>query len=219
MTTVGATEAQNSGVSVPHGTKVAAWLLSLALATTGMWFVLQDRVGGGTVDGNGSSTVPSNSAVGKSVSGLRTIAEPGAGYQVKYPEAWTEVSGASAGAEGHVIRIGGENAFSIQTFPLDRPVAISNLGDMRAVTDAILSSPEAQLTVLDVRQVEMAGLPAIYYLYYFPSGKQRGIHAHYFVFDGARMHTLIFQVVPATHFADYADQFDQVAASFEPIAK
>ena len=221
MSTVGASRAQTSGVLAPRGTKLAAWLLSLALATTGMWFILQNRAGDRTDAGSGSSTATSNPAASDSMAGRQTLEDAGAGYQLKYPESWTEVPGAGtpAGAEGHVIRIDGKNAFSIQTFPLDRPVAISNLGDMRAVTDAILSSPNAKLTVLDVRQVEIAGLPAIYYLYYFPSGKKRGIHAHYFIFDGARMHALIFQIVPATDFADYAGQFDQVVASFEPMAR
>ena len=157
---------------------------------------------------------------GASVAGLRELDDAADGYTLKYPGSWTAVGGAtSAGSEGHVLRIEGQNAFSIQTFPLERSVPRPNISDMRAVTDAILSSPSAKLTVLEVRQIEISGLPAIYYLYYFPSGKQRGIHAHYFIFDGTRMDTLIFQVVPASDFSRYASQFDQVVSSFKPTSQ
>lgn len=221
MTTAGASEARTFGVRPVRGVKTAVWFLSLALATGGMWLVLDNRESGSS-DGGTSSLTTSKAVGGVSEPGLRTLQDSDAGYQLKYPEAWTEVSSGetptASGMDGHVIRISGENAFSVQTFPLERAVETANVGDMRAVTDAILSSPDAKLTVLDVRQVEMAGLPAIYYLYYFPSGKQRGLHAHYFIFDGARMHTLIFQVVPAIDFADYADEFDRVVASFQPMA-
>jgi len=217
MATVSASETPTSGG--PRGMKMAAWLLSLALATTPLWFVLRDSRSGGSNPFSSSSREPAQSAEHPTTAGLTTLRDTRAGYELRYPDAWTEVRGTvmSAGAGGHVLRIGGRNAFSVHEFPLERPVTVSDLADMRAVTDAILSTPEAKLTVLDVRQVEVADRPTMYYLYYFPAGKQRGIHAHYFIFDGARMQTLVFQVVPASHFADYAYDFDQVVASFKTI--
>jgi len=116
-----------------------------------------------------------------------------------------------------VVRIDAHSAFSIRTLPLQHAAEMADLGDLRAVTDAILSSPDADITVIDVREIELAGLPAVYYLYYFRDGDQRGIHAHYFIFDGRKLTTLVFQVVPASRFADYASSFDQVVASFTPL--
>lgn len=148
---------------------------------------------------------------------------PSQGFSLRYPGAWTRVSdgGGSTSTPGSttqdtptVLQISGENAVSIRTFGLQRPVSNPQLADMRAVTDAILSTPSAKLTILDVRPVEVGGLPAVYYLYYFPSGHQQGIHAHYFVFNGARMYSLVFQVVPPSQFPTYAAAFDAVVASF-----
>ncbi|WP_156392318.1 MULTISPECIES: PsbP-related protein [unclassified Nocardioides] len=201
-----------------HGSaKAVAWIVTVAIATGCMWIVvLKDSE---SVDSS-SSTAPTEPAPAASLERLKALNDPVAGYHLEYPATWAEVASADtpAGPDGHVVRIAGENAMSIRTFALERPVEASAVADMRAVTDAILSSPKAQLTVLDVRETEVAGLPTIYYLYYFPAGSQRGIHAHYFIFDRTKMHALIFQVVPDADFADYAKQFDQVVASFKSAA-
>jgi hypothetical protein len=147
-----------------------------------------------------------------SAAGTTTLDASDQGFALDYPRGWTRVDG--TGDAATVLRISGRNAFSIRTFALREPVAQPQLADMRAVTDAVLSTPGAKLTVLDVRATEVAGLPAVYYLYYFPSGRRQGLHAHYFVFDGARMHSLVFQVVPARQFSHYAADFDAVIASF-----
>lgn len=174
------------------------------------------------------STSPGESAKGQSTAypvvpnaaGTMTLDVPDQGYALDYPTAWimadtgSGAPGSGDGSQPIVLQISGDNAFSISTFPLEKPVAKSELADMRAVTDAILSTPEAKLTILDVRSTEVGGLPAVYYLYYFPSGKQQGIHAHYFIFDGVRMHSMVFQVVPASQFQKYAAAFDAVVATF-----
>lgn len=204
------------------GTRLGAWFLSLVLAAAGTWWVVQphgDGSGGpaaSVAPDEGAATLRGGAAPAAPEAGGATLVDRKAGYQLTYPDSWAELSG--AGTQGHVIGIDGGSAFSIRTFPLQHPVDTADVKDMRAVTDAILSTPDARLTVLDVREVEVAGLPAVYYLYYFPDGGRRGIHAHYFVFDGTRMHTLVFQVVPAARFGDYAAQFDDVVASFQPLA-
>lgn len=148
---------------------------------------------------------------------------PSQGFSLRYPAAWTRVnesngstggSGSTADSAPTILQISNENAVSIRTFSLQKPVSNPQLADMRAVTDAILSTPGAKLTILEVRSVEVGGLPAVYYLYYFPSGQQQGIHAHYFVFNGARMYSMVFQVVPPSQFPTYAAAFDAVVASF-----
>ncbi len=200
----------------------------LVLALTNVSFKHNKPLGSTTI-GNpnlqsqtGSKTAPKGPAGESDIptsdtptTGQTTLDDTKNGYKLTYANTWSEVPG--PGGDEHVIQIAGKNAFSIRTFPLKNRVATANLDDMRAVTDSILSTPGAKLQVIDVRKVEVAGLPAVYYLYYFPDGKQRGVHAHYFVFDGTRMHTFVFQVVPAADFPKYAKAFDQVVASFKPL--
>jgi hypothetical protein len=213
-------DAQPQTISSRSGPKLAVSVLALAIAIIGAWFVLsQDAAEAPTAAAHPPAAAPA--APQAAPAGERKLVDKRAGYQVMYPDAWTEVTdaaGIAGGSDGHIIRITDKNAFSIRTFPLQQAVSSSTrLSDMRAVTDAILSNPDAKLTVLDVRQVKVNGLPAVYYLYYFPNGNQRGVHAHYFVFDGKKMHALVFQVVPDGAFDDYAAQFDRVLASFKPL--
>lgn len=208
------------GIGSRSGLKLVASVLALAVAIIGAWFFLsQDAAEAPTAPAQAPVAAP---AAPQAVpAGERSLIDKKAGYQVMYPDTWTEVTDAAGivgGSDGHIIRISDKNAFSIRTFPLQQAVSTTTrLSDMRAVTDAILSNPDAKLTVLDVRQVKVNGLPAVYYLYYFPDGNQRGVHAHYFVFDGKKMHALVFQVVPDGAFDDYAAQFDRVLASFKPL--
>lgn len=193
--------------------KRIAGLLGLVVVIVGAWFFLHDDGGSGAGD----------CQIAKAVAGHRTLTDATAGYQVTYPGSWTEFHcGAAKPADTvglHHIRINDSDAFTIRTFALEQKENPKNLSDMRAVTDAILSTPQAHLTVVDVREVKVAGLPAVRYIYYFPYGKQRGVHAHYFVFDGNIVHTIVFQVVPAEKFENYAHQFDQVLASFKPLTR
>lgn len=137
------------------------------------------------------------------------------GYSFAYPADWTVMSRPTTAEGATVLRISGDNAFSVRPFPLDHPIAHPQLSDMRALTDAVLSTPDAQLQIVDVRETTVGGAPAIYYLYYFPAGTQRGIHAHYFAFAGSRMYSLVFQVVPPESFSELAATFDQLVGSFE----
>jgi hypothetical protein len=207
------------GIGSRSGLKLGISVLALAVAIIGAWFYLgQDAAEAPTAPAQAPAAAPA--APQAAPAGERKLVDKSAGYQVMYPDTWTEVTdaaGIAGGSDGHVIRIVDKNAFSIRTFPLQQAVSTTSLGDMRAVTDAILSNPDAKLTVLDVRQVKVNGLPTVYYLYYFPDGNQRGVHAHYFVFNGKKMHALVFQVVPDGAFDDYAAQFDRVLASFKPL--
>ena len=214
-------EAEPQGGSSRSGLTLGASVLVLALAIVGAWFLLgPDAAQAPTTGTTRAAAAPAAAPPQPTPEGHRRLVDAKAGYEITYPDTWTEVTdaaGIAGGSDGHIIRITNKNAFSLRTFPLQQAVSTASLGDMRAVTDAILSNPDAKLTVLDVRQVKINGLPAVYYLYYFPDGNERGIHAHYFVFNGKKMHALVFQVVPDGAFDDYAAQFDRVLASFKPL--
>lgn len=217
-----AASAQKPSVWSRPATKIAAAVLVLAVAIGGTWTLARST--SAPVPSPNKAAVPSTGSdgLGPVPAGQRRLTDKKAGYTLNYPAAWTEVTdttGLNGAPDGHVIRIADNNAFSIRTFPLQEKVDTKNFDDMRAVTDAILSTPDANLTRLATNNVKVGGLPAIYYLYYFPNGNERGVHAHYFVFDGKKMHVLIFQVVPADSFGTYATQFDAILASFKPLAR
>ena len=144
-------------------------------------------------------------------SGFMTYTDTAKHYRISYPHGWQKTTDADGGL---VLHVRGRDAVSIHEFTLAAPVNTQNVSDMRAVTDAILSTPNAHLTVLESQVVRVGALTGLYYLYYFPAGDQRGVHAHYFLFSGKQMFTLVFQTLPATDFPRLAKSFDAVAETF-----
>jgi hypothetical protein len=143
--------------------------------------------------------------------GSVAYSNPAAGYTLNYPGSWQR---SVAAANSVILNLNGQDAVSIEAFSLKSAVNTGNLAAMRAVTDAILSDPSAHLTVLMTQQVSIGGLNGLYYLYYFPNGKQEGVHGHYFLFSGMHMYTLVFQASSTPRFQQLASTFDAVADSF-----
>lgn len=94
--------------------------------------------------------------------------------------------------------------------------------DVRALhgfTEEIVRGDENVEVLLGPEVVQIADTVGTYYLYTFASnagdGDERGVHAHYFIFEEDRMVTLILQTIPPEKFSELANVFDVVAESFE----
>jgi hypothetical protein len=138
------------------------------------------------------------------------------GFSISYPRTWKLVSDPNIPL---LVSAGGADALSVRVLQLQSAINTNNVSDIQAVTDAILSSPGAQLTVLGSRAITVAGLKGYYYLYTFPSGEQQGVHAHYFLFQGRKLIILVFQALPFSDFGRLAPAFDQISASLKSDPK
>lgn len=139
-----------------------------------------------------------------------TIHDVAGGFTITRPASWIQVNN-PGNSDALLLSAGGLDAMDVHVFPLQSPVAPK---DMQAFTDAILSG--SQIKVLKQQAVVINGMQGYYYLYLFTDSKtgQQGVHAHYFLFQGAKMYTLLFQALPTSDFARLAPVFDQVANSF-----
>lgn len=144
--------------------------------------------------------------------GLVAYTDQKLGFKVAYPPSWRRVD---IPPDSLVLDAGGDNAVSIRRFSLESAIDASNLAQIRAVTDGILGAPQAKLTILQTEQIKVGDLLGIYYLYSFPFKEKQGVHAHYFLFNGRTMYTLVFQAGEATEFEKLAPTFDAVSASFQ----
>jgi len=140
--------------------------------------------------------------------------DPSLGFSLTYPRTWQRLN---SSAESVVLRVTESDAVSIRRFGLESPIDASNLGDVKAVTDGILDSPDAKLTMLQTEQVKVHDLIGVYYLYSFPLHGGQGVHAHYFLFKGSAMYSLVFQAGSASRFEQLAPTFDAVSASFRVV--
>ncbi|MGQ0844694.1 MAG: hypothetical protein ACT4QF_11210 [Sporichthyaceae bacterium] len=144
---------------------------------------------------------------------LASYRDPVAGFAIDHPVGWR----AEPIGGGVLFRLGGRDAVSVKRTTLARPVNGTNVADMRAVTDAVLTAPEAGLNVVAAKPTTLGGLPGMHYLYTFSAKGLRGAHTHWFAFSGTTMYTVVFQALPDTRLAALAPTFDAVAASFRVL--
>lgn len=99
------------------------------------------------------------------------------------------------------------NAYSTAVTP-------ENIKDQQAVVDAIFAQEKIEILAREVPSVN--GLPALYYVYKFTDAEGKpGYHAHFFVFQGKKMVSLVFEAVPEDRFQLLAPTFDQIANSLQ----
>ena len=165
-------------------------------------------VGGALLVGSGAQPAVHHRSEG--AGWVRYVSKTGR-YSLSYPAEWKASVGLAGELELHIAR---GDAVDIQTFKLAKPVDALNISGLTAVTGAILSTPQADLTVIAKQAVQVSGIPGMYFLYYFPAGRGQGVHAHYFLFQGTTLYSLVFQALPATDFDSLAPEFDAVAKSF-----
>jgi len=92
-------------------------------------------------------------------------------------------------------------------------VTAANIGDQKNVFDQLLGGEN--INILVNQTTTLRGMPALFYVYRFTdqaSGKT-GIHAHYFVFQGKKMVSMVFQALPEDRYSIDAPVFDIIANS------
>ena len=185
------------------------WLIPVNIA------VIVALIAGAFFIGRGSSSSHAHSA--SSVpAGFVSTKNHKDGFSISYPKQWRVVTDPSVPL---LLSAGGNDALSVQVLTLQKPVNSKNVSDIKAVTDAILSTPAAKLQVLLSRPITIAGISGYYYLYTFTSGNQVGVHAHYFLFQGRKLTMMVFQALPISDFQKLAPVFDEVSASFRSNPK
>ena len=151
--------------------------------------------------------------------GFTEFRSPQGGFAVSYPEGWTR----EQTADPQVVLVatqGSAVSLQIRVVELDVAIGPRELPAVRqALTDQIAMSNESLELLVGPQQIELAGLPGYYYFYTFQdSGSgQRGAHSHFFVFNGQRLITLVFQTLPTEQFPAAAPTFDQITASFRRL--
>jgi hypothetical protein len=165
--------------------------------------------------GSKSNSASGTTATTKAPTDFTAFNDPATGTRLSFPKAWTRLPTTDSEADIRLaLSAGGSDLVLLRVIPLQSEVTAANLGDLKAVTDAVVSGGKVQ--VLQQQQVEVNGLPGYYYLYTYTDAQngQQGVHAHYFLFQGKKMNSIVFQAEPTSDFQRLATTFDQVANSF-----
>lgn len=136
--------------------------------------------------------------------------DPARGISISHPPGWRRV--ASGDPEVVLLAQGDGASMLVRTADLGVEIGPENLDSAKEVSDTLVRAGKHKL-LRPPKQVTLGGLPGYLYLYTYPDAAsgQRGAHAHYFLFRGQTLITVVFQTVPAQRFAQSAPLFDRIA--------
>ncbi len=165
----------------------------------------------------GSSTVRHGHAAKGASLPMTTFKDPAGAFEVSYPTAWRRLQAISPrGSQVVLLAAGPEGAsYEVQTTPIGAVVTAADLAAAEPLTNRIVKSGDDVKLIVQPKETSLGGLPGFLYLYTFrTSNGQIGAHAHYFLFDGKTMITLVFQSLPSQNLTSLAPTFDRIAQTF-----
>lgn len=204
--------------------------------------VVEDRVGT-PEDLAGEQTPEPEGGSEEELEGEKiTVVDEEAGVSIAIPQSWTVFTDNSqealpvealSGPEGdqivrddplHVRLIAGfseDNLMSLRVKPLleeippKEQLSVEELQVMQGYIDRYLLGPE--VAVAEKNPTNVQGKLAWRYIYPYEDAQtgQEGIHIHYFIFDGAKVTSLVFQALPADAMRELAPVFDEVLKTYE----
>lgn len=149
----------------------------------------------------------------RKASGFVRFSDPPGGISISYPAGWRRVASPDPQVRLSAEGDGSSMLVRISDFPLE--VGPQTLGPAKRLTDKLVRSvPKAKL-VRPPQRIALGELPGYLYLYTFPdpASGQRGAHAHYFLFRGQTVITIVFQTVPSERLAELAPLFDRIGGT------
>jgi len=137
------------------------------------------------------------------------------GLSISYPTGWERVT--SPDPEVRLIAQGEGSSMLVRMTDLGFEVGAEDLGAAKRLTDKLVRAAGQAKLVRPPRQVALGGLPGYLYLYTFadPTTGARGAHAHYFLFRGRTLITIVFQTAPPERLTQLAPLFDRIGESLE----
>ncbi len=138
------------------------------------------------------------------------------GISISHPARWRRV--VPRDPEVRLLAQGEGSSMLVRTADLGVEIGPENLGVAKRLTDKFVRAAGQAKLLRQPQRVTLGGLPGYLYLYTFSSGAtgQRGAHAHYFLFRGQTLITLVFQTEPAERLARLAPLFDRLGETLRP---
>lgn len=157
-----------------------------------------------------------------------TFNDEKAGIKLSYPETWKQLENNSqvdiTEDEATEVRlIAGpsedEPRLLVRVKPLpaeinyDPNMSAQDLAVIQGQLDRLIS-PDVE--ILSKQPINDKGKLGFHYLYVLKQQEtgREGVHSHYFIFDGAKINVLVFEVFPRSEFEKVASTFDAILESF-----
>lgn len=211
--------------TAPAADKTRRQVILLSVLTVGivaigvLAFVLSRGALDEGEEAGGGATTPTSTRTAPTLpeSEFQGYRDEATGFSLRYPKAWIRYVPASSDYRLAVaIQPPDTDGFWVRVYPIQTEATEANIQNFKAVTDTIAFG-DGSAKLIQEQLVRVNGRLAYYYLYTFEDefSRNQGIHAHYFIFEGQRMFSLVFQSIPSDDFARQAGIFDQIAESFQ----
>ena len=149
-----------------------------------------------------------------------TFRDPSGGFTLTYPSSWTVTKDTdSTVALLATVNSDPLDIMQIRVTPVDATVNTSNVADIEAVTNAVISG--TKVNSLQPQALTVDGVPAYYYLYSLPRDPTTGTtleHSQFFIFPPHEMVDVVFQT-EVSRSSTYTGTFAQVIRSFQVTHK
>ena len=160
----------------------------------------------------GSTAPPPKPPAPAEPPGFVRFHDAGAKFSIAHPSTWVR----RTPPEPDVRLLAELESASMLVRVANLPIKVSpeNVGAAKQITDSLVNTARNLKLLRAPAQVNLGGLPGYLYLYTFrsPAG-HTDAHAHYFLFRGEEMITIVFQATPADNFVGLAPLFDQIATT------
>ncbi len=190
---------------------VVLTVLSLVVVGAGVGALIWGRSRSGT----GAAPPPQTQASPSrtlSDGAFETFNDPETGFTIRYPRSWTKQA---APLREVRLRVTDANQYAAQVRVTRNEVVTTpaNLANIKAVTDGIVG-PGVQ--ILKQEAVTVNGLIGFHYIYTFTDTDSGLTSAqdHYFLFQGHKMNSIVFQALPTESFDRMEPVFQQMLGSF-----
>lgn len=157
-------------------------------------------------DPNSPTTLPASS--------LTVFHDNETGSTIRYPIGWQRLQAPSRDVRLVASAPGGTAALLLRVERTEQATTPANLANVKAITDGIVGSNNGA-QVLKEQAINDNGLIGFYYLYLFKDANGLdAVHAHYFLFQGHKMNSIVLEADPGDGFTKLTGLFDQIADSF-----
>ena len=146
--------------------------------------------------------------------GFVRFSDPVGRFSIAYPSEWRPR--VTSDPQIRLLAAGDTASVLVRTSPLGIEVGPQDLQAAKRLTDNLVKSAGKVKLLDEARQVTLGGLSGYLYVYTFDDSAtgQMVAHAHYFLFRGKTLLTIVLQAQPADRFDGLAPVFDAVGATF-----
>jgi len=136
--------------------------------------------------------------------------DPAGAFSISQPAGWRRL--AAPDPEVRLLAEGDGSSMLVRMTDLGIEIGPESLDVAKKLTDKLVRSAGQAKLLRRAKQVTLGGLPGYLYLYTFRDAAtgERGAHAHYFLFRGQTLITIVFQTAPAERLLALAPLFDRI---------